>query len=220
MTKRSRSTAAQKRRTTTAGGGIPRWVIAVAVGGVVVAAAVISVALATAPPPVSEPSTVPVVVTGTSLPAFPDGGTDPALGMTLPTLRGLSLDGSSMTIGADGRAKAIIILAHWCPHCQAEVPRIVTWLAGNPIPDGVDVVGLTTAISAVRLNYPPSEWLAREGWQQPTMVDDANSTGYVALGGPAFPGWVFVSADGRVQLRTTGELDPAEFGAMLDQIAP
>jgi hypothetical protein len=34
------------------------------------------------------------------------------------------------------------------------------------------------------------------------------------------PGWLFVTADGVVQLRTTGELDPADFGAMLEEIAP
>jgi hypothetical protein len=33
------------------------------------------------------------------------------------------------------------------------------------------------------------------------------------------PGWVFVGANGAVQLRTIGELDPADFGAILEQLA-
>jgi flavin-dependent dehydrogenase len=100
------------------------------------------------------------------------------------------------------------------------VPRIVAWLADNLIPNGVDVVALSTGINETRGNYPPSAWLEREGWQLPTMIDDADYTGYVALGGPTFPGWVFVAADGTVQLRTTGELDPTDFGAILEQLAP
>ena len=33
-------------------------------------------------------------------------------------------DGDDITIGADdGTAKVILFVAHWCPHCQAEVPR-------------------------------------------------------------------------------------------------
>ena len=220
MTRRNRSSAAQRRRTQVSADSNRRWYVVAGIGLVVVAAAVIAVALATSQPSISEPADASVIVTRTPLPDYPDSGTDPAIGMRLPTLQGVGLDGSSMTISADGRAKAIIVLAHWCPHCQAEVPRIVAWLADNPVPAGVDIVGISTAIDPTRPNYPPSAWLEREGWQQPTLVDDANSTGYGALGGTAFPGWVFVTVDGSVHLRTTGELDTAEFGTILEEIAP
>ena len=220
MTKKTRPSATQKRRSQTGQSSNRLWFVGLGVGVVVVLAAVIAVALASGQPNRAEPAEAPVIVTGTRLPDYPDSGTDPALGMQLPGLEGIGLDGSAMTISADGRAKAIMILAHWCPHCQAEVPRIVAWLADNPVPEGVDVVGLSTAIDETRPNYPPSAWLEREGWQQPTLIDDASSIAYRALGGMAFPGWVFVSADGTVQLRTTGELDPAEFGSILEQLAP
>jgi thiol-disulfide isomerase/thioredoxin len=190
------------------------------VAAVVVLGAVIAVALASITPTLAEPAAEPVVVSGQSLPAYPDSGTDPALGMQMPTLQGTGLDGEPIAIGPDGRAKAIIILAHWCPHCQAEVPRLVAWLADNPLPDDVDVIGLSTGISETRPNYPPSAWLEREGWVLPTLNDDAGSSASVALGALATPGWVFVDADGTVKLRTTGELDPAEFGVILQQLAP
>jgi thiol-disulfide isomerase/thioredoxin len=115
---------------------------------------------------------------------------------------------------------AIVILAHWCPHCQAEVPQLVSWLADNPPPEGVDIVGISTAVNPSQGNYPPSAWLSTEGWTAPTLNDDATLTAYTTLGGTSFPGFVFVTADGAVYLRASGEMDVTEFGAILEQIAP
>ena len=53
-----------------------------------------------------------------------------------------------------------MFLAHWCPHCQAEVPRIVT-LAKAGAFDGLDVASVATGTSSQYPNYPPSAWLAR-----------------------------------------------------------
>ena len=54
---------------------------------------------------------------------------DPAIGKTVPTLTGKSVyDGGAVTIGPDtggGKPQVIVFVAHWCPHCQAEVPRLV-----------------------------------------------------------------------------------------------
>jgi thiol-disulfide isomerase/thioredoxin len=220
VSKKTRASAAQKRRTQARARDNRVWFVIVGVGAVVVLGAVIAVALASTQPALAEPAAEPVIVSGQPLPAYPDSGTDPALGMLLPTLQGTGLGGEPVSIGPDGRAKAIIILAHWCPHCQAEVPRIVAWLADNLIPNGVDVVALSTGISETRPNYPPSAWLEREGWELPTLNDDAGSSASLALGALNTPGWVFVGADGTVQLRTTGELDPTDFGVILEQLAP
>ena len=44
---------------------------------------------------------------------------DPAVGMTIPTVTGTDFDGNDITItGDDGKAKVIVFVAHWCPHCQ------------------------------------------------------------------------------------------------------
>ena len=68
-------------------------------------------------------------------------------------------------------------LAHWCPSCQAEVPRLVDYLDSTGMPEGVRIVALSTSIDAARPNYPPSAWLDREEWTAPTMIDDATSGG-------------------------------------------
>jgi cytochrome c biogenesis protein CcmG/thiol:disulfide interchange protein DsbE len=183
------------------------------VGGLVVlvlVAAVGSIVLSAANPDISQPA-ASVEVSGTALPALPDSGTDPAIGRSIPTLSGTGMDGKPMTISADGRAKVIVILAHWCPHCQAELPRLVDWLGANDVPAGVDIVGLTTAIAAERPNYPPSKWFEREDWKQPTLIDDANDTGLNALGIGSFPGFVFVGPNGQVQQRLTGEISTDQF---------
>jgi thiol-disulfide isomerase/thioredoxin len=98
-----------------------------------------------------------VTITG-SLPQY-GGEPDAAAGMALPEVSGTGLDGEAESITRDGSAKVIVMLAHWCPHCQAEVPRLVDWMASGDIPQGVEVIGIATATTAERPNYPPGAWL-------------------------------------------------------------
>jgi hypothetical protein len=125
----------------------------------------------------------------------------------LPSLAGTDLEGQPMEIGPAGGAQMIVVLAHWCPHCQAELPSLVDLIGAGDVPEGVSVVGLSTSISELRPNYPPSDWFESVGWQQPTLIDDANSGGLTALGMARFPGFIFVDASGRVTQRMTGEVD-------------
>src|SRR5680860_677016 len=57
-------------------------------------------------------------------------GLDSAVGTPAPTMTGTALDGESIKIEpGDGTPKAIVFLAHWCPHCQREVPVVTDWAA-------------------------------------------------------------------------------------------
>ena len=150
-----------------------------------------------------------VTVDGVVLPVLDDPNTDPAIGVSGPVLNGQGFDGGPMTIGPTGRPQIVIFLAHWCPHCQREVPLLQQWIddtGGNP---GVDLVSVATASNATAPNYPPSAWLEREGWTAPVMADDRLGTAATAYGLPAFPFWVGLDSDGRVLFRFTGELDEA-----------
>ena len=171
-------------------------------------AAVVAMMLAIGSGGIAEPAADPLVIGGQPLADLPVDGPDPAAGASLPTLAGTDMQGQPMEIGPSGGARMIVILAHWCPHCQAELPTLVEMIDAGDIPDGVSVVGLSTGISELRPNYPPSAWFEREGWQQPTLIDDAESNGLHALGMSRFPGFVFVDAQGRVTQRMTGEVDP------------
>jgi cytochrome c biogenesis protein CcmG/thiol:disulfide interchange protein DsbE len=114
----------------------------------------------------------------------------------------------------------VVALAHWCSVCQAEVPVLVDYLESTGMPDGVRLVALSTGIDAARPNYPPSAWLEREGWTASTMVDDASSSGLAALGMTAFPGFVFVDADGTVVQRYTGQMPAEAFDQVVRALAP
>jgi cytochrome c biogenesis protein CcmG, thiol:disulfide interchange protein DsbE len=200
----------------------------------IVAAAIAAVALtpaaqppASAAAPGSPAQTGSSAQTGTSapsggsrpaviatLPPFEATANDPAVGSPIPEVDSKSFDGTPVSIKADGRPKLIVFLAHWCPHCQREVPVVQSWLDAKGMPAGVELVSVVTAIDPNRPNYPPDAWLAREHWQVPVIVD---ADGQIAssYGLTAFPYWVAVNANGTVAERLTGELTPEQLDALV-----
>lgn len=203
---------------------IRRGPLPLLIGGillVVLIAALVAIVLSSdGSPGLAEPALQQVTVSGAALPSLPQSGADPAVGLPIPVLHGTGLDGEAVEIGPDSGAQAIVVLAHWCPHCQAELPVLTEWLSRNGLPAGVRVVALSTAIDPGRPNYPPSAWLQREGWTQPTLIDDASSSALAALGLNTFPGFVFVHGDGTVAARTSGEIGAERFAAALASLAP
>ena len=164
----------------------------------------------------SSPAATPE---GGGLPPLPEDGEDPAVGRPMPTLTGTDLDGRPITYAVDGRPKMMLFLAHWCPHCQAEVPVVQDWVDGGGLPDGVDLVSVATANDDRRPNHPASEWLAGEGWTAPVLVDGEDQAAAAATGVSAFPYWVFVDADGTVAARATGELTASQLDDIADGLA-
>jgi cyclophilin family peptidyl-prolyl cis-trans isomerase/thiol-disulfide isomerase/thioredoxin len=160
------------------------------------------------------PGAAGISVDGDPLPAQGDDADDAAIGMPIPTIVGTDDDGNPVTI-EPGNPTVIVVMAHWCPHCQAEIPRIVEWNDAGEIPDGVDVLGVSTAADESRGNYPPTSWLEKEQWPFDVLADDEN-TALNALGVTAFPTLIAVGADGRVALRVSGEADLDQFRALID----
>lgn len=159
-----------------------------------------------------------VEVTGAALPpagASGSSGADPAVGMTIPTVVGQTFDGAPLTIAPTGRPMIILGVAHWCPHCQAEVPRLQEWLDANGMPSDVELVTVATATDATRPNYPPGAWLRTEGWSVPTLADDRDANAAAAYGIAGFPAFVVVGADGKVLARASGELTVAQWEQLL-----
>ncbi|HET7487815.1 MAG TPA: TlpA disulfide reductase family protein [Acidimicrobiales bacterium] len=158
--------------------------------------------------------TRPVTVDGQAL--APDDGArpDPAVGRPAPAISGASSDGQPVSILNDGRAKLVMFVAHWCPHCRAEVPRVVQWTAAGA-GQGVDLYAVSTGVNADAPNYPPSSWLEREGWTVPTVADDKSGTAADAWGLTGFPYFVAVRPDGTVAARASGELDRGQFDALV-----
>jgi thiol-disulfide isomerase/thioredoxin len=150
-----------------------------------------------------------VAVEGNALVPPLDGGTDPAVGQAAPVVHGHGLTGTQVTAPVAGKPTVVLFVAHWCPHCQRELPLVQRYVNQGRKPAGVALVAITTAIDPSRPNYPPSQWLQREHWTTPVMAD-GNEDAANAYGLPAFPYWVAVDAHGEVVKRVTGELTPTE----------
>ena len=198
----------------------PPW-LWIGVAGVVLLLAVAAIASGGSgkkKPAAGVEQTRPVTVTGSSLVELPTtGGDDPAEGKEIPEVTGQSFDGTPVDIRNDGRPKLILFVAHWCPHCQREVPLLAKYLKSNPLPKGVDLYTVATATASARPNYPPSAWLAKEGWKAPTMADSDDAKAANAFGLSAFPYFVAVNGSGKVVARTTGEITTDEFAGLAEK---
>lgn len=159
--------------------------------------------------------TAAVEITGENIPRMPEGlpltdaSTDPAYGTVAPTLTGTSFDGTEVTIEADGTAKAIYFVAHWCPHCQDEVPVVQELIDNGSVPDGMQIYAVSTAVDAGRGNYPPEDWFEAEEFTGVVVRDDAPSTSFSTFGGASFPYAVYLNADNEIVARTAGSVDAA-----------
>lgn len=165
------------------------------------------------------PVAADVEVSGENLATWRGSGTDPAVGSEVPVISGTTLDGVRTTFAPDGSSgRAYVVMAHWCQHCQAEIPRIVEWAKDNPLPSGVEIVGISTHAEKGQSNYPPAEWLAREEWSFPTMVDDEIRSAALALGTEGYPFMVFTDQHGKVVERYSGEMPIEDFAAAIEKI--
>jgi thiol-disulfide isomerase/thioredoxin len=204
------------------------WIIGGVVGVVVLVAVLAVVLTRSSNAPETQVASAGTVVsgnasygsprtTGTPLPPMPSGAADPAIGQAIPTVKGDNMSEQPLDITNDGKPKVIMFLAHWCPHCQAEVPRIQDWIAANGLPSDVELVAVATGTSDQKPNFPPTKWLQKEGWTVPTLVDDEQGTIADAYGLSSFPFFVVVGADGKVITRTSGELSTADWEALVAQ---
>lgn len=170
-------------------------------------------------------STATVEIVGAALSSMPanltisDATNDPAAGSAAPTLTGTSFNGDEVVIEADGRPKVVYFIAHWCPHCQDEIPVIQELLDEGVAPDGLDIYAVSTGVDASRGNYPPGVWLDREGFEPIVIRDDESHSAFNAFGGSAFPYVVYLDADNNVVARSAGSLDKATIAALWDTTA-
>ena len=77
------------------------------------------------------------------------------------------------------------------------------WLnetGGHP---DVDIYGIATSNDRTRPNWPPGDWLEREGWTPPTLVDNSGKAAR-AYGMAGTPFWAAVNAEGQVVYRIAG----------------
>lgn len=156
-----------------------------------------------------------VTTTGGELPPLPEVGEDPAVGMPGPTLVSERPGGTVTVEPGGGEPMMLMFLAHWCPHCQAEVPKIVDLAEAGDL-DGIRTVAVLTSTDSAQPNYPPSAWLDEEGWEADRLYDDEANTAAAAYGVTSFPFTVFLDADGEVTQRFAGGRAEAEILAAVE----
>ena len=149
------------------------------------------------------PDVGPIATEGAALPELADGGSDAAVGSPAPLVEGTDPERSPVRIGQGGEPTVVFFLAHWCPHCQSEVPEIVGLMEGGEL-DGIRVVGVLTGTDPAAPNHPPVAWLERESWTGEIILDDEQGTAARAFGLSGYPFAVYLDADGEVGARTSG----------------
>ena len=160
-----------------------------------------------------------ISVVGDSLPQYAGENDDNvALGLAAPTFSAPDQNSEIFQLEKNGNSKALLFLAHWCGYCQQEVPVVQRFIDSNGVPPGIDVIAVATSIDKGRDNYPPQEWLEREGWSETQIYDLDREIGE-AYGLNAFPYWVFLDKDLNVLARRTGNLPEDMVGALLIQLA-
>jgi cytochrome c biogenesis protein CcmG, thiol:disulfide interchange protein DsbE len=167
----------------------------------------------------------PVDVVGDPLPPLVSDVDDPSLGQQVPVLVGLDLDDRPIRIdpATDGPTM-LVFVAHWCPHCNDEIPKLNRMRAYDQFPDALDVVAVSTAVGPDRPNWPPVEWLREDmKWKYPAMLDgiDMERESFIAAeayGVTGFPFTVLVNGDGTVADRWSGEREPEEILARIDAL--
>ena len=166
------------------------------------------------------PQVSDVSIEGTPLPLFDGREPDPAMERRAPAFAATTFDGTAVSVlPGDGTAKVIGFFAHWCPHCQRELPRIAGWMADNELPPGVEVIAVSTAVDPGRPNYPPSAWFDEEQWPAVVVRDSAENEIGDAYGLRGFPYTVGIDADGRVVARVAGELNDEAWEFLVDFVA-
>ena len=163
----------------------------------------------------------PVTVVGDVLSPLGDGNGNPAsdaaMGKTAPTLNGYTFAGKPVTIapGANGQPLMLVFLAHWCPHCNREVPRLIEWQEQGLVPEGLRVIGVTTSSRNDQANWPPSDWIEEMKWPFEVFVDSEMADAANAYGVDGFPFIAMVNAEGKIVGRHSGELELSDLDAFV-----
>ncbi len=144
-------------------------------------------------------------IVGDLLVPFDDPDNDPAVGVIAPVITGQSFDGTDITIGgATDGPTMLVFLAHWCPHCNDEIPELVKLREAGTLPENLNIIGISTAVVDDRENYPPSEWITDKDWTWPVLADTEAADAFQAYGGTGFPFTVMLERDGFVNARKSG----------------
>lgn len=147
----------------------------------------------------------PGIVLHTANPVMSGTSTAGAVvGARLPTISGVDYDGNAVTVGPDGEPVTIVVIAHWCEYCKAEIQDLhAAMLAGTYVPSESLVAISTRHLPFV--SWPPKEALKLEDFPGKVIVDtDSSLASYFDI--RTTPTWYFTDARGVIRKVVTGTL--------------
>jgi thiol-disulfide isomerase/thioredoxin len=114
----------------------------------------------------------------------------------------------------------VVFLAHWCPHCNAEIPRLIEWKDSGAMPGDLEVIGVSTGARDDAPNWPPSQWVVDKAWPWPVMADSEDQGAALAFGVSGYPGLILLNGDGKVLARRSGEASIEDLKAWAQEFLP
>lgn len=144
---------------------------------------------------------------------------DPAVGAQLGDLGAEEwAEGTELVIDlADGKARALVVFAHWCPSCQELLPQLADWQDSTGATlENMEIVTIASATEQ-EADMTLAEYLEDQDLPFPVLVDSSNELA-ARLGVDAFPFWVFVGPEGQVIGRLVGQLPPDQFVGLFEDL--
>lgn len=149
----------------------------------------------------------PVVVPEGSLAQHdPSLASDPATGTQLGDVVGIDWGSETeISISPRGDLPTLwLLVAHWCPHCQYQLPTLNGIWETLPH-DSVRTVVISTAQNEAG-GGEEDDWLSSGDFQFPVMIDTGNRLA-TQFGASAFPFWVVTDPNGIVMGRFAGRTE-------------
>jgi thiol-disulfide isomerase/thioredoxin len=90
-------------------------------------------------------------ISGDALPEYAgENDINISVGLQAPSFSGPDQNSEIISLEKNGKSKILLFLAHWCPHCQAEVPVVQEYIDTFGLPADVEVIGILTSIDRSR----------------------------------------------------------------------
>ncbi|MEO6570828.1 MAG: TlpA disulfide reductase family protein [Ilumatobacteraceae bacterium] len=134
---------------------------------------------------------------------------------------GAAFDGTPIRVDpAVNGPTMLVFLAHWCPHCNDEMPRLNDLRDAGRFPVDLNIVAVSTAVDPSRPNFPPSQWVVDKDWTYPTIADGIDVQreeliAATAYGLSGFPFVTLIDGQGVVRARWSGEREEDQVIALI-----
>lgn len=133
----------------------------------------------------------------------------PVAGATAPDFNVTAKDGSTLTkANILGKPTLLVFFASWCPHCQAEAPRIKEIAAANP-----DVQVVFIGVGDRETAGDIYDFQQKFSLPFPTYQDGGKAA--AAYGIASYPTLMAVDKGGVIRDVQTGEKSPAELNSIV-----